>query len=198
MCLTIWWLGFVFQFWFDSGLLQLCEHTSILRKTVLLLERCLTVFYCIRNLFWSWWRRLNIWSLDCGVVLFKRLAGLSWAVYVTIKCITVYRRWFNEEIYASTVGGILRLTLIRCHSFPFSFTAFIMAGVFLKLLDFLQDAHISVSSRSSFLHSIINTEDKILQITFYKRKQWSDDAVKRHLLSRSYPAFTALFMFEQS
>lgn len=31
-----------FQLWFDSGLLQLCEHTSILRKkTVLLLERYL-------------------------------------------------------------------------------------------------------------------------------------------------------------
>lgn len=30
-----------FQLWFDSRLLRFCEHTSTLRKTVLLLERCL-------------------------------------------------------------------------------------------------------------------------------------------------------------
>lgn len=115
---------------FNCCLAQVCYNyvnTPVFLENSSFTWKVSTVIYCIRNfdfwLFWSQWRRMNIWSLDYDVVLMKRPAGLRWALYVMIKCISVYSRWFYEEIYASSVGGILRLTLFWRHR-SFSSTAF--------------------------------------------------------------------------
>lgn len=100
-------------FWrgFSCGLTQVSYsyvNTPVfLEKNSSFTWKVSTVFYCNFDFWFFWGRGIIIWSPDYGLVLFKRLAGLRRAVYVTITCITVYSRWFNEEIYASSVGGKL-------------------------------------------------------------------------------------------
>lgn len=116
---------------------------SIITLTFFFSCFCLFLFYFVLVTAFIFWM-LDDDDDDDDVVLFKRFTRLKKAVYVTI--ISVHKRWFNEEFYASVVGGKLRSTFLWCH-FSFSYFPVVVYDEGQSDTDFLKVTQLQYHSR---------------------------------------------------